>query len=179
MSSPIRGILRNQKNTMVIMGEVTGVDKEQRCVFVNSPDREHVPVHYDYLILATGVRHSYFGHNEFEKFAPGLKSLADAVAIRNKVLQAFEQAEAEEDPSRHQDLLTFVLVGGGPTGVEMASAIAVLVRSTLQSEFRRIDPASVRIVLIDRGTRVLSSFLEELSEAAKRRLEKLGVEVRL
>src|SRR6266496_4744132 len=96
MSSPIRGILRNQKNTMVIMGEVTGVDKEQRCVFVNSPDREHVPVHYDYLNLATGVRHSYFGHNQFEKFAPGLKSLADAVAIRNKVLSAFEIGRAED-----------------------------------------------------------------------------------
>src|SRR5882724_1040503 len=110
ISSPIRGILRQQKNTTVIMGEVTGVDKEQRCVFVNSADREHVPVHYDYLVLATGVRHSYFGHDEFEKFAPGLKNLADAVAIRNKILQAFEQAEAEEDPSRHRDLLTFVLV---------------------------------------------------------------------
>src|SRR4029453_15525363 len=90
ISSPIRPILRKQKNTTVIMGDVTGVDKEQRCVFVNSPDREHVPVPYDYLILATGVQHSYFGHNEFEKFAPGLKSLADAVAIRNKILKAFE-----------------------------------------------------------------------------------------
>src|SRR5713226_4920351 len=162
MSSPIREVLRRHKNTTVIMGEVTGVDKAQRCVFVNSPDREHVPVRYDYLILATGARHSYFGHNEFEEFAPGLKSLADAVGIRNKILQAFEQAEAEEDPSRHQDLLTFVLVGGGPTGVEMAGAIAVLVRSTLQSEFRRIDPASARIFLIDRGSRVLGSFSEEL-----------------
>src|SRR6516162_4865848 len=95
ISSPIRGILRKQKNTMVIMGEVTGVDKEQRCVFVNSRDREHVPVHYDYLVLASGARHSYFGHNEFEKCATGLKSLADAEATRNKVLQAFELAEAE------------------------------------------------------------------------------------
>ena len=94
MSSPIRDILRKQKNTTVIMGEVTGVDKEQRCVFVDSPDRQHVPVRYDYLILATGARHSYFGHNEFEKYAPGLKSIADAVAIRNKILSAFEQAEA-------------------------------------------------------------------------------------
>src|SRR6266478_2094921 len=121
----------------------------------------------------------YFGHGEFEQFAPGLKSLADAVAIRNKILQAFEQAEAEEDPSRHQDLLTFVLVGAGPTGVEMAGAIAVLVRNTLQSEFRRIDPASARIVLVDRGTRVLGSFSEDLSKAAKGRLEESGVEVRL
>ena len=179
ISSPIRGILRKQKNTTVIMGEVTGVDKEQRCVFVNSADREHVPVHYDYLVLATGVRHSYFGHDEFEKFAPGLKNLADAVAIRNKVLQAFEQAEAEEDPQLHQDLLTFILVGGGPTGVEMAAAFAIFVRTTLRSDFRRIDPTKARIVLIDAGPRVLGTFAPDLSAAAQKRLEKLGVEVRL
>ncbi len=179
IASPIRGILRKQLNTTVILGEVTGVDKERRCVFVNSADREGVPLPDDYLILATGASHSYFGHDEFEKFAPGLKGLADAVATRNKILQAFEQAEAEEEPSRHRDLLTFVLVGGGPTGVEMAGAIAFLVRNTLQSEFRRIDPASARIVLVDRGARVLGSFSEELSDAAKERLEELGVEVRL
>ncbi len=176
---PIRGILRKQKNATVIMGEVTGVDKDRKCVFVNDSDRQDVPIAYDYLILATGVTHSYFGHNEFEKFAPGLKSLADAVAIRNRILQAFEQAEAEEDPSRHQELLTFVLVGAGPTGVEMAGAIAVLVRSTLKSEFRRIDPASARIVLVDMANRIIGSFSERLSNAARKRLEKLGVEVRL
>jgi len=179
IGSPIRGILRNQKNTTVILGEVTGVDKDQKCVFVSNVDHERVPLAYDYLILATGVTHSYFGHDEFEKFAPGMKSLADAVAVRNKVLQAFEQAEAEEDPSRHRDLLTFVLVGAGPTGVEMAGAIAVLVRNTLRSEFRRIDPAAARIVLVDAGSRVLGSFSEDLSRAAKDRLQKLGVEVRL
>ncbi len=179
IASPIRGILRKQRNTTVILGDVTGVDKDRRCVFVNSADREGVPVPYDYLVLATGVSHSYFGHKEFEKFAPGLKSLADAVAIRNKILSAFEQAEAEEDPSLHRDLLTFVLVGGGPTGVEMAGAIATLVRSTLESEFRRIDPSMARIVLVDKGNRLLGTFSEELSEAAKRRLENLGVEVRL
>jgi NADH:ubiquinone reductase (H+-translocating) len=113
IGSPIRGILRKQMNTAVIMGEVTAIDKDQRCVSVNSVDRHEVPVAYDYLIVATGVRHSYFGHDEFEKSAPGLKNLADAVAIRNNILQAFEQAEAEEDPSRHRDLLTFVLVGAG------------------------------------------------------------------
>jgi NADH:quinone reductase (non-electrogenic) len=155
------------------------VDKGQKRVFVSDADRERVPLAYDYLILATGARHSYFGHDQFEKFAPGLKSLADAVAIRNKVLQAFEQAEVEEDPSRHRDLLTFVLVGAGPTGVELAGAIAHLVRNTLRSEFRRIDPASARIVLVDTGNRVLGSFSEDLSSAAKGRLEKLGVEVRL
>jgi NADH:ubiquinone reductase (H+-translocating) len=179
IGSPIRGILRNQKNATVILGEVTGVDKDQKCVIVRNADREEVHLPYDSLILATGVTHSYFGHNEFEKFAPGLKSLADAVAIRNKILQAFEQAEAEEDPSRHRDLLTFVLVGAGPTGVEMAGAIAVLVSSTLKSEFRRIDPASARIVLVDMAPRVLPPFSEDLSKAARERLEKLGVEVRL
>src|ERR1700687_3042936 len=158
IGSPIRGILRNQKNTTVILGEVTGVDKDQKCVFISDVDRQNVQLSYDYLILATGAGHSYFGHNEFEQFAPGLKTLADAVAIRNKILQAFEQAEAEEDPSRHRDLLTFVMVGAGPTGVEMAGALAVLVRSSLKTDFRRIDPASARIVLIDAGPRVLSPF---------------------
>src|ERR1700687_4037781 len=179
IGSPIRGILRNQENTTVILGEVTGVDKDQKSVIVRNADREAVSLSYDYLILATGVTHSYFGHNEFEKFAPGLKSLADAVVIQNKILQAFEQAEAEEDPSRHRDLLTFILVGAGPTGVEMASAIAVLVRSTLKSDFRRIDPASAKIVLVDMAPRVLGPFSESLSKAAKQRLEKVGVEVRL
>ena len=179
IGSPIRGILRKQQNTIVILGEVTGVDKDAKRVIVSSADQAGVPLAYDFLVLATGVTHSYFGHDEFEKFAPGLKSLADAVAIRNKVLQTFEQAEAEEDPSRHRDLLTFVLVGAGPTGVEMAGAIAVLVRSSLKSEFRRIDPAAARVVLLDRGPRVLGTFSEALSHAAKQRLEKLGVEVRL
>src|SRR6202051_1961412 len=179
IGSPIRGILRNQKNTTVILGEVTGVDKEQKCVFVSDADRENVSIPYDYLILATGVSHSYFGHDEFEEFAPGLKSLAGAVETRNKLLQAFELAEAEEDPSRHRDLLTFVLVGAGPTGVEMAGAIAVLVRSTLKSGFPRIDPASARIVLVDMAPRVLPPFIPDLSNAANHRLERLGVEVRL
>jgi NADH dehydrogenase len=179
IGSPTRGILRSQENTIVILGEVTGVDKNQKRVFVGDADRREVPIPYDYLILATGATHSYFGHSEFEKYAPGLKSLADAVAIRNKILEAFELAEAEKDPSRHRDLLTFVLVGAGPTGVEMAGAIAVLVRSTLKSEFRRIDPASARIVLVDTGPRILGTFSEDLSEAAKKKLEKLGVEVRL
>src|SRR5215831_15995800 len=132
---PIRGILQNQKNTTVLQGEVTGVDKDKKCIFVSDADRQDVPLSYDYLILATGATHSYFGRNEFEEFAPGIKSLADAEATRNKVLQAFELAEAEEDPSRHRDLLTFVLVDAGPTGVEMAGALAVLVKTTLKSTF--------------------------------------------
>jgi NADH dehydrogenase FAD-containing subunit len=179
IGSPIRGILRAQTNTTVILGEVTGVSRADRCVFVSDADRENVRVPFDYLVLATGATYSYFGHEEFRKYAPGLKGLTDAVAIRNKILGAFEQAEAEQDPSRHRDLLTFVLVGAGPTGVEMAGAIAILVRNTLRSEFRRIDPASARIVLIDRSPRVLGTFSEDLSGAAKRRLEQLGVEVLL
>jgi NADH dehydrogenase len=179
IATPIRSILRNQMNVTVILGEVTGVDKDKKCIFVTDADRENVPIAYDYLILATGATHSYFGHNEFEKFAPGLKSLADAEAARNKILQAFELAEAEEDPSRHPDLLTFILVGAGPTGVEMAGALAVFVRTSLKSDFRRIDPASAKIVLVDMAPRVLVPFSENLSKAAKQRLEKLGVEVRL
>jgi NADH:ubiquinone reductase (H+-translocating) len=179
IATPIRSILRNQKNVTVIMGEVTGVDKERKQIIASNADRQAVPLAYDYLILASGATHSYFGHNEFEEFAPGMKSVADAVSSRNRILQAFEQAEAEEDPIRHRDLLTFILIGAGPTGVEMAGALAVLIRSSLKSEFRRINPASARIVLVDMAPRVLPPFSEDLSEAAKRRLEKLGVEVRL
>jgi NADH:ubiquinone reductase (H+-translocating) len=177
IGSPIRNILRTQRNTTVILGEVAGVDTAKKCVFVDGSDRSNVPISYDFLVLATGVTHSYFGHDEFAQHAPGLKTLADAVAIRNKILQAFEQAEAEEDPSRHRDLLTFVLVGAGPTGVEMAGAIAVLIRDSLKSEFRRIDPALARVVLLDMAPRVLGSFSERLSAAARKRLESLGVEV--
>jgi NADH dehydrogenase FAD-containing subunit len=179
IASPIRSILRRQRNTTVILGEVTGVDSDRRHVFVDSVDREGVALEYDYLVLATGASHSYFGHDEFARFAPGLKSLADAVSIRNDILRAFEQAEAEEDPKRHRDLLTFVLVGAGPTGVEMAGALAILVRSTLPSEFRRIDPTLARIVLVDMAPRVLGPFAESLSAAAQTRLDQLGVEVRL
>lgn len=179
IASPIRAILRKQKNTTVILGDVTGVDKDKKRVFVGDADRENVPIPYDYLVLATGVTQSYFGHNEFAQYAPGLKTLVDAVAVRNKILQAFEQAEAEEDPSRHRDLLTFILVGAGPTGVEMAAALAVLVRSTLKSEFRRINPTSARILLVDMAPRVLPTFSKDLSQAATKRLQDLGVEVRL
>src|ERR1700730_6646853 len=163
IAAPIRGILRAQRNTTTVLGDVTGVDKAQRLDFVNSADRDEVPVRYDYLILATGAGQSYFGHDEFKQYAPGLKTLADAVAIRNNILQAFEQAEAEEDPVVHSDLLTFVLVGAGPAGVEMPGAIAVLIRNSLRSEFRRIDPTSARIVLVDMANRVLGAFSEDLS----------------
>jgi NADH dehydrogenase len=179
IASPIRNILRDQRNVTVIMGEVTGVNKENRHVLVSDVDRKGAPLSYDSLILAMGAQHSYFGHDEFERYAPGLKSLSDAVEVRNKILKAFEQAEAEEDPSRHRDLLTFVLVGAGPTGVEMAAAIATLIQNSLRSDFRRIDPTTARIVLVDHSKRVLNSFSEDLSEAARDRLKNLGVELLL
>ena len=177
IASPLRGILSSSENTTVILGTVTGVDLASKAVIVDNQDRTAVHIAYDYLILATGQTHSYFGHDEYEQYAPGLKNISDAVAIRNKILTAFELAEAEEDPAQHKNLLTFVLVGGGPTGVEMASAIAVMVRSTLKRDFRRIDSGSARIILIDRGSRPLHTFAEELSEAVLKRLQKLGVEV--
>jgi NADH dehydrogenase FAD-containing subunit len=179
IGSPLRVILRKQKNTTVLLGEVTGVDKGRKCIFANDPDRQDVPIPYDYLILATGATHSYFGHPEFEEYAPGLKNLADATAIRNNVLQAFERAEAENDPARRRELLTFVLIGAGPTGVEMSGAIAELMHSMLHSEFRRTNPAKARVVLVDMGPRILGTFPEDLSKAATERLEKLGVEIRL
>jgi NADH dehydrogenase len=179
IASPIRSILRKSRNTTVALGTVTAVDAASRQVTVEPQDRPGVPVSYDYLILATGQTHSYFGHNEYEKYAPGLKNLADAVAIRNKILTAFEMAEAEEDPMLHRHLLTFVLVGAGPTGVEMASAIAVMIESTLKRDFRRVDPRSARIILVDAGQRPLGTFAPGLSRAALNRLRKLGVEVML
>jgi NADH:ubiquinone reductase (H+-translocating) len=178
IASPIRALIRRQRNASVFMGEVTAVDKDARRVFAAAPDHSG-SAEYDFLILATGVRHSYFSHPEFEPFAPGLKSLADAVSVRNNLLTAFELAETYDNPADHKDLLTFVLVGAGPTGVEMAGAIASLIRNTLVSEFRRIDPRSARVVLIDQASRILPSFAEPLSTAAHERLTSLGVDVRL
>src|ERR1700689_4849468 len=134
IGSPIRNILRTQRNTTTILGEVSGLDANKKCVFVNGADRSGVPLPYDFLVLATGVSHGYFGHDEFAAHAPGLKTLADAVSVRNRILQAFEQAEAEEDPSRHGDLLTFILVGGGPTGREMPAVNAGRGPNTLNLE---------------------------------------------
>jgi NADH dehydrogenase FAD-containing subunit len=179
IASPIRGLLKDQRNTTVFLGEVNGINKDAKFVYASNPGHKDAAFPYDILVIATGVTHSYFGHDEFAKFAPGLKGLADAVRIRNKVLKAFEQAEGEDDPTQSRDLLTFVLVGAGPTGVELASSLAVLVRTSLKAEFRRINLAATRIVLVDMAPRVLGTFASELSEAAKRRLEKLGIEVRL
>jgi NADH:ubiquinone reductase (H+-translocating) len=179
IAAPIRHLLRKQRNVTVAMAEVTGVDVANRRVLVNYLGQPDTPFEYDYLILATGASHSYFGHNEFAPFAPGMKTLADAESVRAKVLKAFETAEIEEDPSKHQDLLTFVLVGAGPTGVEMAGSLAELRRFTLKSDFRRIDPLQARIILAEAARRILANFPEELSRKAQARLESVGVEVRL
>ncbi|HTF62865.1 MAG TPA: NAD(P)/FAD-dependent oxidoreductase [Edaphobacter sp.] len=179
IASPIRGLLADQKNTSVMLGDVTGIDPATQHVIVDAGDKEGIQVAYDYLVLATGATHSYFGHDEFAHFAPGLKSLADAESLRNHILMALENAEIEEDPERRKALMTFIMVGAGPTGVEMASAIAVMVRTTLRKNFRRIDPKSAHIVLVDMGKRPLGTFAEELSEIARQRLSQLGVDVRL
>jgi NADH dehydrogenase len=179
IASPIRGLLADQKNASVMLGTVTGIDPVTQHVIVDADDKKQIQVAYDYLVLATGATHSYFGHDEFAHFAPGLKSLADAESLRNHILMAFENAEIEEDPERRKALMTFIMVGAGPTGVEMASAIAVMVRTTLHKNFRRIDPKSAHIVLVDMGKRPLGTFAEELSETARQRLLQLGVDVRL
>lgn len=171
---PVRHILREQKNADVLMAEVTGIDKEKKCVLMGGRS-----LSYDVLILATGARHSYFGHDEWEKFAPGLKSVEDAIAIRRKILLAFEQAENERSPEKRKALLAFVLVGAGPTGVEMAGAIAELAHRALVSDFRHIDPKSARILLIEATDKILGAFPPVLSQKAQQALEKLGVEILL
>jgi NADH dehydrogenase len=171
---PIRSILRRQRNATVLLGEVVGVDTVRRVV-----DLGQRSLPYDYLILATGSTHSYFGHDDWQPFAPGLKSIDDATAIRRRILRAFEAAEMEPDALRRERLLRFVIVGAGPTGVELAGTIAELARFTLAADFRRIDPRSATIVLIEAGPRVLAAFEERQSAYALRSLEQLGVEVRL
>lgn len=173
ISSPIRHILRKQKNTEVLMAEVTGVDVEQQRVLMG--DRS---IPYDYLVLAMGARDNYFGHPDWEQFAPGLKTIEDARAIRHKILLSFEAAELETDPQKIQELLTFVLVGAGPTGVEMAGAIAEIAHKTLTSEFRHIDPRMARIILIEALPRMLGAFPESLARKTQKRLTRMGVEVR-
>jgi NADH dehydrogenase len=178
IASPIREVLRKQRNATVALLEVTRIEADRRQVFFSYLDGEERSLSYDYLILATGVQQSYFGHDEFAPFAPGLKSITDAEAIRAKLLKAFEIAEIEVDPAQHRDLLTFVLVGAGPTGVEMAGAIADMVRGMLRSDFRRVDPRSARIILIEGGPRILPAFSERLSRKAHARLTRMGVEIR-
>jgi NADH dehydrogenase len=172
IAAPIRSILHKQRNTEVLLAEVQGVDTEARKVVLS--DRT---LDYDTLILATGARHAYFGHDEWEKEAPGLKSLMDATTIRRDILLAFEAAETEPDPEACRALMTFALVGAGPTGVELAGAIAELANRALAADFRHIDPRSARILLLEAGPRILAGFPEDLAESAKHALERMGVEV--
>ncbi len=174
IAAPVRSILRRQGNARVVLAEVSGLDLARREVIAE--DRR---IPYDILILATGARHAYFGHPEWAALAPGLKTIDDATYLRRRILIAFERAETESDPEERRRLLTFVVVGGGATGVEVAGAIAELSRRTLAADFREIDPRAARIVLVEAGPRLLAGFAPPLSAAAKAALETLGVEVRL
>jgi len=175
IAAPIRSIVSGQANVRVLLEAVTGVDREAHEVALGSGQR----VGYDYLIVATGARHSYFGRDEWAEHAPGLKTIEDATAVRRKVLLALERAETESDPDRRRALLTFVVIGGGPTGVEMAGAIAELAHRSVSKDFRSITPHCSRIVLIHSGERLLEAFPEELSQAALKSVRELGVEVSL
>ena len=174
IASPIRGILRRQTNTSVVLANVTGVDTASREVIAEG---RRVP--YDFLVLATGARHAYFGKDEWEKHAPGLKKIDDATYLRRRILVAFEKAETEPDAEHRRRLMNFIVIGGGPTGVEMAGAVAELARKALAKDFRNIDTASARIILVEAADRLLTPFDPSLSEAARRSLAALGVEVRL
>jgi len=173
IASPIRWILRNQPNCRVLLAEARGLDAAGRRLLL---DEGALP--YDFLILAAGATHTYFGHDEWAPHAPGLKTLDDALAIRRRLLLAFERAEREERPEERRRLLTFIIVGGGPTGVELAGALAEIARHALAHEFRRIDPAAARIILVEAGPTLLPTFPPRLRQAARRTLEGLGVEVR-
>src|SRR3954451_4655106 len=174
IAAPIRAIVGRQNNVSVILAKVSGIDKEARQVVAGT-----LRVPFDYLVLATGAQHAYFGHGEWEAYATGIKTIDDATFLRSKILLAFEKAELETDPEERSRLLTFVVVGGGATGVEIAGAIAELARKTLAADFRSIDPTQARVVLVEAGPRLLPSFDEHLSEVAARSLEALGVQVRL
>jgi NADH dehydrogenase len=170
---PVRYLLRGRPDVTTLFATVTGVDTERKCVLLDGDDT----LPYDTLILATGARHAYFGHDEWEPFAPGLKTLEDATTLRRRILVAFERAERESDPERRAALLTFVIVGAGPTGVELAGTIAELAQDTLPPDFRNIDTHKARVVLIEAGPRVLAGFSDDLSAYAQRSLKSLGVEV--
>ncbi len=174
IAAPLRHILRRQKNVTVLLGDVVGIahaDKQVRLADGRTLD-------YDQLLLASGATHAYFGHEDWATHAPGLKTLDDALDIRRRILTAFERAEAEDDAAKREAWLTFAIVGGGPTGVELAGTLAEIARHTLHGEFRRVDPRSARVLLLEAGPRVLSNFPESLSEKARAQLERIGVEVR-
>jgi NADH:ubiquinone reductase (H+-translocating) len=175
IAAPVRHLFREQANVTTLLGEVTEIDVEGRRVLL----ADNTALHYDHLIVSAGATHSYFGRDDWAPLAPGLKTLDDAFEIRRRILLAFEAAEKEADPARRAAMLTFVVVGGGPTGVEMAGTMAEIARDTLPGEFRRIDPATARILLVEGGSRVLQAMPESLSGRALEQLHKLGVEVRL
>jgi len=172
---PLRAILHGQQNTGVLMAKVTGIDVQQQRVLMDDKQA----IHYDYLIVATGAGSNYFGHPEWEKLAPGMKSINDALTIRRMVLSAFEAAEREPDEAKRKALLTFVLVGGGPTGVELTGAIAELANQSLKGDFHHINPSTARIVLVQGGKRILHQFPSSLADAATKKLQQMGVEIRL
>ena len=174
IAAPIRGILRGQANADVVLGEVTAIDRERRKVVLADGE-----LAWDFLVVATGANHSYFGHDEWARFAPGLKTVEDALEIRRRVLLAYERAEREDDPERRRAWLTFAVVGGGATGVELAGALAEIGRHSLVRDFRRIDSSQARIVLVEAAPRLLPPFVEMLAAKAKAQLERLGVEVRV
>jgi NADH:ubiquinone reductase (H+-translocating) len=179
IAPPLRAVVHRHKNVRVLMAEVTGFDLEQRSVAARRPDGESIVLRYDTLIVATGCGQSYFGHDEFARFAPGMKTINDALEIRRRVFGAFEAAETATDPDERQAWLTFAVVGGGPTGVELAGQIRELASRTLSDEFRSIDPRDCRVVLFDGGKEPLATFGDQLSARAVQALEKLGVELRM
>ena len=173
IAAPIRRILRRQKNVTVLLADAERVDVARRRVVLGD-----ISLDYDYLILATGCTHAYFGHDDWARFAPGLKTIEDALEIRRRVLLAFEAAERDEDPERRAEALTFVVIGAGPTGVELAGALAEIARHTLARDFRRFDPKTARVLLLEAGPRILTAYPDVLSDKAEAQLRGLGVEVR-
>jgi NADH:ubiquinone reductase (H+-translocating) len=177
IAAPIRQLAVKQRNATVVLAEVTGIDLKSRTIDAVCPEVGTRKIPFDFLVVATGMRPSYFGHDEFAQYAPGLKNLNDAETIRTKILSAFEVAEETDDAGERDRQMTFLLVGAGPTGVELAASIAHMVSVTLRRNFRRINPAQSTIILLEGGNRVLPSFAESLSKKATKRLEKLGVKV--
>jgi NADH dehydrogenase len=176
IAAPIRHILSKQKNTTVLLGEIQDIDPAKKVVYI---DEERRPYPYDYLIVTTGSRHSYFGKDTWEKDAPGLKSLSDALNVRERFLMAFEEAEKTDDPAERAALLTFVIIGGGPTGCEMAGVLPEIAKRALRRDFRNIDTEDTRVILLEAGKRILATFPEDLAARAKKDLENLGVEIRV
>jgi NADH dehydrogenase len=179
IAAPIRHLFRKQANVTTLLGDVVAIDAQAQTITLQSPGTADALVPFDHLIVAAGATHSYFGNDQWEPFAPGLKTLADAMELRKRILFAFEAAEHEPDPALREALLTFAVIGGGPTGVEMAGTMAEIARHTLPGEFRRINPASAKVLLVEGGMRVLQAMPPELSNKALQQLEKLGVKVML